>query len=132
MDIQDYNDKIDELEIALLEIDALGKTYLDGNKYILENKPALEALLEGYKQQKNNLISRPITVEECNEMIRYCIESEKAALQGKEYTLDGRSLVRASLNDIRALKNEYIAKKSMIENDTKDGAYMYRIIPRND
>jgi hypothetical protein len=126
MRIQELEEKISDLEVAIAEIEAYGDAYVNGERKTAENLPALEALLATYQQQRTNMIGQPVTLERSQRMIYLCHEAMEAILAGKEYEMEGMKLTRASLNDVRSLLNYWETEKARIEAGVRHGVKVYR------
>lgn len=71
-----------------------------------------------------------VTVEEARENLKLWLEAEKAVATGQSYKIGGRSLTRASLNDIVSRIKFWRAEIDRLENGQK-GARVLRAVPRD-
>lgn len=131
MTIRELEEKIETLEKLEENIILNGYGYFEGTKYTEEDNEKITKLKELYQKRRSNLINKPLTIEDCNRMIAFCIEAEEAVLAGQEYEFEGTRLTRANLNDILKLKDYYIKEKHRLETGTTRGIKMYRVYGNN-
>lgn len=132
MTIRELEEKIETLEKLEENIILNGYGYFEGNKYTEEDNEKIEKLKELYKKKRSELVNKPLTIEDCNRMIAFCIEAEEAVLAGQEYEFEGTKLTRAELSEIIKLKEYYIKEKHRLETGTKRGIKMWRAYGSND
>lgn len=117
MTIRELEEKIETLEKLEENIILNGYGYFEGTKYTEEDNEKITKLKELYQKRRSDLINKPLTIEDCNRMIAFCIEAEEAVLAGQEYEFEGTRLTRANLNDILKLKDYYIKEKHRLETE---------------
>ncbi|QNM15506.1 DUF6148 family protein [Fusobacterium hominis] len=130
MTLREIEEKIEDLEYLQEQIILEGYGYYQGKKY--DNLEKIQELEEFYKKKRTQLLSRSMTVEDCNRMIAFCIEAEEAVLAGQEYEYEGRTLTRANLREIQELKGYYQREKIRLENNIKPGIRIYRLYGMNE
>lgn len=131
MTIRELEEKIETLEMLEEKIILDGYGYFEGNKYTEVDREKIEKLRELYKKRRSELINKPLTIEDCNRMIAFCVEAEEAVLAGQEYEMEGTKLTRANLTEIINLKEYYIKEKYRLETGTKRGIKMWRAYGNN-
>lgn len=132
MTIRELEEKIRTLEELEDNIVLDGYGFYEGKKYTKEHNNKIKELKELYKSRRSEQINKPLTIEDCNRMIAFCIEAEEAVLAGQEYEYEDTRLTRADLSKIIALKEYYIKEKHRLENGIKRGIKMWRAYGRND
>lgn len=132
MTIRELEEKIRTLEELEDNIVLDGYGFYEGKKYTKEHSNKIKELKELYKSRRSEQINKPLTIEDCNRMIAFCIEAEEAVLAGQEYEYEDTRLTRADLSKIIALKEYYIKEKHRLENGIKRGIKMWRAYGRND
>lgn len=132
MTIRELEEKIRTLEELEDNIVLDGYGFYEGKKYTKEHSNKIRELKELYKSRRSEQINKPLTIEDCNRMIAFCIEAEEAVLAGQEYEYEDTRLTRADLSKIIALKEYYIKEKHRLENGIKRGIKMWRAYGSND
>lgn len=73
------------------------------------------------------------TKETCNKHLEKWLDAELAIINGQSYSIDGRSLTRASLSEVRNQIDYWKNELSKTENINRRGGKnrVFRVVPRD-
>lgn len=128
MTLLECEERIAEYLEAEEDIALYGYCYIRGEKFEAANLENIKNARKLWEDRKKELLSKKLTVEDCQRMIHLCREAEEAVLAGKEYEIDGRKLTRIDLSEILKLKKYYETEMERIEAGLQKGRYAYRIM----
>jgi hypothetical protein len=77
-------------------------------------------------------MSTGLTLEKAQQKYNTYLEAEEAILTAKEYAIDGRSVKREDLKEIRAGLQLWESKCNQLASGAKGGARVFRGIIKND
>ncbi len=129
MTLAECEEKIAEYLEAEEDIALYGYCYIRGEKFEATDIEKIKNAKKLWEERRKELLSKKLTVEDCQRMIYLCREAEEAVLAGKEYEIDGRKLTRIDLSEILKLKKYYETEMERIQAGLQKGRYAYRIMP---
>lgn len=131
-DLGSFQNKLEEIEAAEEELLLYDEAYISGVRFERSNEEdmkKIKVLKNFYENKISEILKKEITVEECERYIRLYLEAEATVLKGQEYTIDGDSMKRADLNQIRKGRIWWENKKAQLLNNTGDGIRFMQIVP---
>lgn len=131
-DLGSFQNKLEEIEAAEEELLLYDEAYISGVRFERNNEEdmkKIKVLKNFYENKISEILKKEITVEECERYIRLYLEAEATVLKGQEYTIDGDSMKRADLNQIRKGRIWWENKKAQLLNNTGDGIRFMQIVP---
>ena len=131
-DLGSFQNKLEEIEAAEEELLLYDEAYISGVRFERSNEEdmkRIKVLKNFYENKISEILKKEITVEECERYIRLYLEAEATVLKGQEYTIDGDSMKRADLNQIRKGRIWWENKKAQLLNNTGDGIRFMQIVP---